>query len=568
MLYEDLLFENNDSGKYYNSITQLVQLEKNINVKCHNIIINHNINVIYDKNSIYIPINREFDIIFNISNIDNEHIIKKELYGTIFYKICNIEYNNDFILPIHLISYTEIYVKITFDNISNIPKNINLTYTGGLLQTEYRKNCDIIYPLSSLFTDGCIIPTTRINKINIIIKSYEYTFNNGMIYKLLSKFDHDIKLIFGEIIIETNLLKIDNIPCIAQYDSVKIVNNSNSDLELDFFVNSPSDLEDYKECVIGDKEFVINDKHIIMTNGIYIYKEKTNYSLIMNSLLELEGFQSIIISQDNNIIFEYGDIKYNHGKLASCRKSILAILYGIYDININKTLKELNIDDKLGLSDIEKIATIKNLLSARSGIYHPASNGGDDNNKPERYSKKPGEYFTYNNWDFNALGTIFVQETGINIYDALDNLGKQINFEDFDVNYNKEQYNKWKEEITDSIHPSYHMYLSARDMLKIGNLMLNEGKYNEKQIVPKEWIKEMVSLHTEKCDQGRLKTIGYGYMWWVFDENEDHPLHKTYMAQGAEGQSIIVIPNSNMVIITKNYTKKVALLNKIFNLNL
>ena len=78
----------------------------------------------------------------------------------------------------------------------------------------------------------------------------------------------------------------------------------------------------------------------------------------------------------------------------------------------------------------------------------------------------------------------------------------------------------------------------------------------------------MVSLHTEKCNQGRLKTIGYGYMWWIFDENKDHPLHKAYMAQGAEGQSIIVIPKSNMVIITKNYTKKGALLNKIFNLNL
>jgi len=59
------------------------------------------------------------------------------------------------------------------------------------------------------------------------------------------------------------------------------------------------------------------------------------------------------------------------------------------------------------------------------------------------------------------------------------------------------------------------MYLSARDMLKIGYLMLNQGKYNEKQIVPKEWIKEMVSLHTEKCDdQDRLKIRGYGYLWW------------------------------------------------------
>ena len=202
----------------------------------------------------------------------------------------------------------------------------------------------------------------------------------------------------------------------------------------------------------------------------------------MNSIFDLEGFQSIIIAKDNKIIFEYGDIKYNHGYIASCRKSILAILYGLYSININKTLKELGIDDKLKLTEIEKTATIKDLLSARSGIYHPASNGGDEINKPERHSKNPGEHFTYNNWDFNALGTIFEKETGITIYDALDNLGKQIEFEDFDLNYNKEQYNNHysKEKTPESIHPPYHIYLSARDMLKIGYLMLNKGKYKKK----------------------------------------------------------------------------------------
>jgi hypothetical protein len=140
----------------------------------------------------------------------------------------------------------------------------------------------------------------------------------------------------------------------------------------------------------------------------------------MDNFMDIEGFQSIIVSKDNNIIFQYGDITYNKGYLASCRKSILAILYGMYDININKTLEELDIDDKTKLSKTEKSATIKNLLSARSGIYHHASNESDDKYKPERHSKKPGEHFVYNNWDFNVLGTIFEKETGLTIYDALN----------------------------------------------------------------------------------------------------------------------------------------------------
>ena len=89
MSYEDLVFEDNQTGDFTESLKQLIQLPKNINVKCKNIIIKNNIDVIYNKNEVYIPLGRQFDIIFNISNIDNEHIIKKELYGGIFDKICN-----------------------------------------------------------------------------------------------------------------------------------------------------------------------------------------------------------------------------------------------------------------------------------------------------------------------------------------------------------------------------------------------------------------------------------------------------------------------------------------------
>jgi hypothetical protein len=288
----------------------------------------------------------------------------------------------------------------------------------------------------------------------------------------------------------------------------------------------------------------------------------------MDNLMNLEGFQSIIVSKDDNIIFQYGDITYNKGYLASCRKSILAILYGMYDININKTLEELDIDDKFNLSDIEKSATIKNLLSARSGIYHPASNDGDDKNKPERHSKKPNDIFVYNNWDFNVLGTIFEQETCLTIYDALNDLGQLIEFEDYDLEFNKKQYenriNQDKDHVL-SIHPPYHIYLSARDMLKIGKLMINKGKYNKKQIIPEEWIKEITYLHTRKEENSKLET-GYGYMWWVFDENEHKQLHGAYMAQGDRGQSIVVVPKLNLIIVTKNYLPRKLLLEKILGM--
>ena len=80
-------------------------------------------------------------------------------------------------MPIYFVPYTEIFIKITFDDIINIPENIKITYTGGLLQSEYRRNKNIIYPLSSYIDNGCIVPIIfKNNKINIIIKSNMYEF--------------------------------------------------------------------------------------------------------------------------------------------------------------------------------------------------------------------------------------------------------------------------------------------------------------------------------------------------------------------------------------------------------
>ena len=108
------------------------------------------------------------------------------------------------------------------------------------------------------------------------------------------------------------------------------------------------------------------------------------------------------------------------------------------------------------------------------------------------------------------------------------------------------------------------MYISARDMLKIGYLMLNQGKYGDKEVVPKEWIEEITKLHTKKKENNR--NMGYGYMWWVFDEDKEHPLYKAFYASGDKGQSIFIIPKYKMVIVTKNYLPKMTLIQKIFKL--
>ncbi len=264
----------------------------------------------------------------------------------------------------------------------------------------------------------------------------------------------------------------------------------------------------------------------------------------------------LVIVVGGKILGDFGDIE-ELSYLASCRKSILAMLYGKYvedgTINLDLNLKQLGINDIDGLLPTELNATVDQLITARSGVYHPASNAGDNlADAPERGSQIPGTYYLYNNWDFNAAGGAFEQLTGKNIYDALEqDLAIPIGMEDFDRLAQHKSGNTKR-----SRYQAYHIWLSTRDMARIGYLMLRHGRWKDTQIIPKNWAKKIVSVVTPSEDMNptRIKNgeFGYGYMWWVWDGPEAvGPFEGAYSARGAYGQYITVLPKLDMVIAHK-----------------
>ncbi len=264
----------------------------------------------------------------------------------------------------------------------------------------------------------------------------------------------------------------------------------------------------------------------------------------------------LVVVDRGRIVFNYGDIE-DLSYLASVRKSVLAILYGKYvedgSIDLGKTLGELGIDDIGGLLDVEKEATIEQLLTARSGVYHPASNSGDNlADAPPRGSQEPGAYMLYNNWDFNAAGAIFEQETGVNIYDALEEqLAIPLQFEDWDREAQTKTGN-----LEVSRNPAYHMWLSTRDMARIGYLMLRRGQWNGEQVVSRDWLERISSVVTPLEDMNPARRregyLGYGYMWWVWDgPGATGPFEGAFSGRGAMGQWITVFPAVDLVIAAK-----------------
>ena len=264
----------------------------------------------------------------------------------------------------------------------------------------------------------------------------------------------------------------------------------------------------------------------------------------------------LVVVDRGRIVFTFGDIE-DLSYLASARKSVLAILYGKYvedgTIDLDATLADLGVDDVGGLLPLERQATVDHLVTARSGIYHAASNGGDDlASAPERGTQQPGTYMLYNNWDFNAAGAVFELITGRDIYDEVEaQLAGPLRFEDWDRSAQRKSGN-----LAVSRNPAYHMWISTRDMARIGYLMLREGEWDGRQLVSRDWVRRITGVVTplEEMNPPRRRDgyFGYGYMWWVWDgPRAVGPFEGAYTARGAVGQWITVLPAVDLVIAHK-----------------
>ncbi|MGD2086181.1 MAG: serine hydrolase [Candidatus Aminicenantes bacterium] len=220
-------------------------------------------------------------------------------------------------------------------------------------------------------------------------------------------------------------------------------------------------------------------------------------------------------------------------------------------IDLDKTLEELKIDDKFPLTKEEKQAVIRDLLKARSGVYHPAAyeTAGMKARRPKRGSHKRNSFWYYNNWDFNTLCAILRQETKTDFFEDFKNrIADPIQMEDFrliDGYYHLEAEN--------SNFPAYPFRLSARDLARFGQLFLQEGTWNNKQLISKEWIKESTTSYS--CAGPNM---GYSYLWWIDSDFDD--IGGMYTARGVGSQIIAVLPGVNMVIVQRvdTYSRKRA----------
>lgn len=261
------------------------------------------------------------------------------------------------------------------------------------------------------------------------------------------------------------------------------------------------------------------------------------------------GSAAFLLIYDGKVVANWGETERRF-MCHSVRKSLLSALYGIYvdqgKIDISKTLADLGIDDIHALSDQEKQAKISDLLKARSGVYHPAAYETESMKKsrPARDSHAPGTNWYYNNWDFNTLCHILMEHTEQDFFeDFKEKIADPIQMEDFrlmDCYYHLEAEH--------SQYPAYPFRMSARDLARIGQLFLQEGKWNDRQLISADWIRESTKSYSENT---RTEGRGYAYMWWTGIYGSD-PVN--YSAQGVGNQAIIVYPTEKIVMVNRANT--------------
>ncbi len=197
------------------------------------------------------------------------------------------------------------------------------------------------------------------------------------------------------------------------------------------------------------------------------------------------------------------------------------------------------------VSDYMKELTVQNLLTMSVGQDpEPRSMGntGDWINTflSTKPIHKPGTIFMYNNMATFMLSAIIQQVTGQTLFEYLQpRIFKPLGIRGIDWDLNPQGINLGM----------IGLRLHSEDLAKFGQLLLQQGVWNKKQLIPKEWVKEATSFKIETHSPTNKVTKeksdwsqGYCYQMWRGRNN-------TVRVDGMAGQFVILIPDKDAVIV-------------------
>ena len=154
----------------------------------------------------------------------------------------------------------------------------------------------------------------------------------------------------------------------------------------------------------------------------------------------------------------------------------------------------------------------------------------------------PGSVFNYSNAAPVLISGAIQNASGI----PIDVFTKKYLFDELDI----KQYRFWQGNGGVSENGMALVFLTTRDLAKIGQLYLQKGKWDGQQIIPEDFAVKATSSLVKAAESNPMyKQYDYGYFWWVNPIDRKGKEYNVFMARGAGGQRIIVDPKRDIVII-------------------
>ena len=278
--------------------------------------------------------------------------------------------------------------------------------------------------------------------------------------------------------------------------------------------------------------------------------------------------RAILVARGGETVLEeyYGTADAeSYWGLQSVTKSVVSTLVGIaldegLIDGVDATLAELLPDHVEVMPPAVRSTTLHQLLTMTAGF--PAELGPSDPKTALEIhwvrtiladpATPPGAGFVYSNGTSHLLAAIVEEATGESVLDfarsrRFDPLGidstpafqavptaeslKQLDEADF----------AWPVDPQGTNTGWFGLRLRPQDLLKIGQLFLDHGRWEGRQVVSREWVAEATKQQVEVDSSGE----GYGYQWWTGELDGD----RSYRAVGYGGELIVVVPTRELVVV-------------------
>ena len=278
--------------------------------------------------------------------------------------------------------------------------------------------------------------------------------------------------------------------------------------------------------------------------------------------------RSLLVAKDGKLVVEeYYQLKDDPRPtwIASVTKSIVSLLIGVaIDKNfissehetIGSYYKEyFAIHNSNGKDKI----SIQNLLQMRSGLEFTDAKYWYVNSPGNTYTDywfadnahtyaldtdliyKPGEKYQYSTPAVNILTSVINEATSMSAGEfAKKYLFKPLGIEKVFFAHDSNEY----------YMGGHVLFMRPRGLARIGQMILDDGKFNGKQIVSKKWLEKSFQVHEKNVwpdvfVRSRVK-LDYALLWYV-SQLSGHTIHVAY---GYGGNFIVLVPEKNMLIVT------------------